>query len=165
MKILTLFANHIDRVNRWTGKVVCWLILPLMLSLCYEVIARYAFNAPTLWAYDTTYILYGSLFMLGAGYTLLVDQHVRIEAIYSAIPPKMGTIFEIIGYLIFFFPAIGALLYFGIDFAKESWIVTEQAKSLFAIPIYPFKTVLPVAAFLLLIQGIAKFAGCLVSLI
>lgn len=165
MKILTVLVNSIDHINRWTGRIVCWLILPLILVLSYEVVARYVFNAPTLWAYDTTYILYGSLFMLGAGYTLLVNQHVRIEVIYSAIPPKMRTILEIVGYLVFFFPAIGGLLYFGIDFARESWIVTEQARSLFAIPIYPFKTVLPVAAFLLLIQGIAKFANCLASLI
>lgn len=167
MKILMAFVNHIDRINRWTGKIACWLIIPLIFSLCYEIVARYVFNAPTLWAYDTTYILYGSLFMLGAGYTLLVNEHVRIEVLLSAIPQKrIRQIIEILGYLIFFFPAIGALLYFGIDFAKESWMVGERAKeSILAPPIYPFKTVLPVAAFLLLIQGIAKFARCLVSVI
>lgn len=166
MKILTVFVNHINRVNRWTGKIVCWFILPLVFSLCYEIVARYIFNSPTLWAYDSTYILYGSLFMLGAGYTLLVDEHVRIDIIHSVISPKMKAITEILGYLIFFFPAIGALFFFGINFAKESWILGERSKmSIFAPPIYPFKTVLPVAAFLLLIQGIAKFTDCLVFVI
>ena len=121
------------------------------------------FNAPTKWAYDVTYMLYGTLFLIGAAYTLLIDGHVRVDALRSAISPKTTTIIEILCYLIFFFPVIGGLVYFGAGFAQRSWVLAEQAKeSVWAPPIYPFKTVLPVAMFLLLIQGIGKFTRCLV---
>jgi TRAP-type mannitol/chloroaromatic compound transport system permease small subunit len=165
LRVLSAFVNAIDRFSKWQAAVVCWLIFALIFTLTFEITARYFFGSPTLWAYDFTYILYGCLFMLGAAYTLLVDQHVRIEFIHSAMPPRMRTIVEIIGYLIFFFPAIGALLYFGSEFAWESWVVDEHAKqSIWAPVIYPFKTVLPVGAFLLLLQGIAKFIRCVTSL-
>lgn len=165
MRLLIAFVNAIDRFSKRQAAVVCWLIFALIFTLTFEITARYFFGSPTLWAYDFTYIFYGCFFMLGAAYTLLVDQHVRIEFIHSAMPPRARTIVEIIGYLIFFFPAIGALLYFGIDFAWESWVVDEHAKqSIWAPPIYPFKTVLPVAAFLLFLQGMAKFIRCVASL-
>lgn len=128
MRVLTAFVNAIDRFSKWQAALVCWLIFGLIFTLTYEITARYFFGSPTVWAYDATYIFYGSLFMLGAAYTLLVDQHVRIEFIHSAMPPRARAIVEIIGYLIFFFPAIGALLYFGIEFAHEAWVVEEHAK-------------------------------------
>jgi TRAP-type mannitol/chloroaromatic compound transport system permease small subunit len=165
LRLLSAFVNAIDRFSKWQAAVVCWLIFALIFTLTYEITARYFFGSPTVWAYDFTYILYGSLFMLGAAYTLLVEQHVRIEFIHSAMPPRVRAIVEIIGYLIFFFPAIGALLYVGIDFALESWTLGEHAKqSIWAPPIYPFKTVLPVGAFLLFIQGMANFLRRVASL-
>jgi TRAP-type mannitol/chloroaromatic compound transport system permease small subunit len=165
MRFLHAFVNTIDRFSKWQGSVFCWLIFPLIFVLDYEITARYLFNAPTLWAYDLTYMTYGCLFMFGAAYTLLVDQHVRIEAIHQAISPKTRTIFEIIGYLVFFFPALIALLIFGSEFAWESWVMKEAAKgSIWGPPIYPFKAVLPAATLLLLLQGIAQFIRCVVSL-
>lgn len=165
MRVLSAFVNAVDRFSKCQATVVCWLIFALIFTLTYEITARYFFGSPTVWAYDFTYMLYGSLFMLGAAYTLLVDQHVRIEFIHYAMPPRMREIVEIIGYLIFFFPAIGALLYVGVDFALESWTLGEHAKqSIWAPPIYPFKTILPVGALLLFIQGMANFVRHVASL-
>ena len=166
MRTLAAIVKGIDFISKWTGNIVRWLTLLLIGGLCYEVFARYALNAPTRWAFDVTYMVFGTLFMLGAAYTLLVDEHVRVDIIHSMVSPKTRDIIEIIGYLIFFFPAIGLLLYSGAGYAWESWEMGERAKeSVFSPPIYPFKTVLPVAAFLLLIQGIAKFARCLINLV
>src|SRR5690554_1426218 len=73
----------IDAFSNAIGNVVCWLIIPLVGSLAYEVFARYLFSAPTIWAYDVSYMLYGSLFMLGAGYTLYRGGHIRTDMLYQ----------------------------------------------------------------------------------
>ena len=103
LRILGIFLGRIDSVSRWSGKITRWLVYPLIGALCYEVIARYVFNAPTKWAYDITYMLYGTLFMMGAAYTLLVDGHVRVDALRTGLSPKTKAILEIVCYLLFFF--------------------------------------------------------------
>ncbi len=154
-----------ERLSQWSAKIVYGLIFVLISALTYEITVRYFFGSPTVWAYDATYMLYGTFYMLGAAYTLMVEGHVRVDAIYSKMSSRRKLIVDIIGYLVFFFPSIGALLYFGIEFAWESWRLWEKAKeSIWAPPIYPFKTILPLATFLLLLQGIAKFIQCLNSL-
>lgn len=163
MNGLRVFTNFIARLSEWSGKIFMWLGLLLVLELTYDTVARYAFHAPTVWSFDISYMLYGSLFMLGAAYTLLVEEHIRIEVFYKDRSPKGQAIIDLIGYLVFFFPAIGALLYFGTGYALNSWEVWEHAKvSMWAPPIYPFKTVIPIATALLFIQGLGKFIRCLV---
>src|SRR5918997_6034844 len=81
-------VRALDRVNLWAGKLVAWLVIPMVLSLVYEVVARYLFNAPTTWAYDMTYMLYGAFFMLGAAYTLLKQGHIRTDSFYGQWSPR-----------------------------------------------------------------------------
>lgn len=148
----------IDRINAWVGKGVAWLVPLLILELVYDTAARYLFNAPTQWSYDISYMLYGTLFLAAAAYTLQKDKHVRIELVYDRLSPRGKAVIDCIGYLIFFFPPLLALVYFGTLFAWKSWVLLETGgESMWQPPIYPFKTVLPLASFLLLLQGLALF--------
>ena len=152
----------IDRINEWVGKAVSWLVPILILELVYDTVARYVFNAPTRWSYDISYMLYGTIFMLGAAHTLGAGRHVRIETLYGKMSLRSRALVDVIGYLVFFFPAIGACVYFGAIFALKSWNMMEMGgDSMWQPPIYPFKTVLPVAAVLLMLQGVAECIRCL----
>jgi TRAP-type mannitol/chloroaromatic compound transport system permease small subunit len=107
-------------------------------------------------------MLYGTAFMGAAAYTLLCDEHVRIELIYEKVSPKSRAIIDAIGYLVFFFPSVGALFYFGVEFALKSWRMLETSgESMWSPPIYPFKTIIPFAAFVLILQGVVQFCRCL----
>ena len=148
----------IDRINAWVGQGVAWLVPVLILELVYDTAARYLFNAPTQWSYDISYMLYGTIFLAAAGYTLQKDQHVRIELLYDRFSPRGKAAIDCIGYLLFFFPALTALVYYGGQFAWKSWVLLETSSaSMWQPPIYPFKAVLPVTALLLLMQGLALF--------
>ncbi len=96
----------IDAVSEWSGKLAAWMIIPMVGGVTYEVVARYAFNAPTAWAYDLTYMLYGSLFMLGAAYTLRKGGHIRTDFFYENFSIRTKGIIDASGYLFFFFPGI-----------------------------------------------------------
>lgn len=158
-------SKFIDRLSKWIGKGSGWLIALLIAELVYDTIARYVFNAPTAWSYDITYMLYGAAFMGGASYTLLLDEHVRIEIIYEKVSRRSRAVIDAIGYVIFFFPSMGALLYFGTDFTIKSWKLLETSgESMWSPPIYPFKTIIPITALLLILQGIVEFTRCLVSI-
>ena len=147
----------IDSISEWSGKICGWMIIPLVVGLTYEVIARYGFNAPTEWAYDVSYMLYGSLFMLGAAYTLQKGGHIRTDFFYDGFSPRTKGLIDSIGYLIFFFPGIILFLWAGWDEAHHSWQIREVSEATPWRPwIYPFKTVIPVSALLLLIQGASE---------
>lgn len=152
----------LDRISIWSGKAFAWLIIPMVLALVYEVGARYWFNAPTLWAYDMTYMLYGSHFMLGAAYTLAMQGHIRTDFFYRLWSVRwQGTVDSLL-YIFFFFPALGLWFWAGYDYAAISWERGEVAISSPWKPIlYPFKTVMPVTTVLLMLQGIAELAKCL----
>jgi TRAP-type mannitol/chloroaromatic compound transport system permease small subunit len=147
----------IDRITEWCGKIVAWLCFPLILALVYEVTARYALHAPTDWAYDVTYMLYGTIFMLAAAFTLLKKAHIRTDLFYSNWSPKTQGMVDTIMYLFFYFPGIIFFLVAGYDYAAHSWITGEHTSlSPWRPIIYPFKAVIPVTAVLLLIQGVSE---------
>jgi TRAP-type mannitol/chloroaromatic compound transport system permease small subunit len=152
----------IDEIAEWTGRIVLWLIIPLMAALTYEVISRYVFNAPTLWAYESSYMLCGMHYMLGAAYTLLKGKHVRCDFFYENFTERKQGIIDGLLYLLFFFPAM--ILFLGAVWGEVlyAWAIREASEmSAWRPPIYPFKTVAPVAAVLLIIQGISEFLKCL----
>lgn len=150
--------ERIDTFTSWCGTVVAWAIVPLFLGLTYEVIVRYGFDAPTEWAFDVTYMLYGSHFMLGAAYTLLMGGHIRTDMFYERYSPRTKGLVDAAGYLLFFFPAVLFLLVAGGDAALVSWRMLEKSEiSPWRPPIYPFKAVVPLAALLLLVQGVSEF--------
>ena len=148
----------IDTLSEWSGRVFAWLIVPLVLGLTYEVIARYGFDAPTIWAYDVGYMLYGSQFMLGAAYTLLRKGHIRTDFFYEKWSPQRQGLIDAALYLFLFFPGIFFFFLAGWDSASHSWMLRETSEaSPWRPPLYPFKAVMPVAAALLFIQGISEF--------
>ncbi len=153
LKIIRTF----DTIGNLSGKIFSWMILPLMGGLTYEVIARYAFNAPTLWAYDLSYMIYGSLFMLGAGYCLLNKGHIRCDFFYQKLPPRKQGLIDAICYLSLFFPGMIFFFIVGWESAYYSLSIREVSEaSPWRPPIYPFKMVIPISAVLLMLQGISE---------
>lgn len=152
------WIDKIDRVSDWSGKLLSYLVYPLVGCVAYEVIARYFFNAPTEWAYDITYMFYGAIFMLGAAYTLLKKGHIRTDVLYGKWSPQKQGKIDAILYLFLFFPGMVLYLIAGIDYAAHSWMTHEKAANSPWMPIiYPFKTVIPLTAAMLLIQGVSEF--------
>lgn len=147
----------LDNFAEICGKIFSWMTLPLVGGLVYEVIARYLFHAPTVWAYDLTYMLYGSIFMLGAAYTLLRKSHIRTDLLYRTFPARTQGIIDTVCYLFLFFPGMLFFLNAGVEYAAHSWAIGEKAASPWGVSISPFKTVIPIAALLLIIQGVSEF--------
>lgn len=155
----------IDTISDWCGRIVSWMIIPLVCGLTYEVIARYVFDAPTIWAYDLSYMLYGSHFMLGAGYTLLKKGHIRTDFFYDHWPVRRQATIDAVAYLFLFFPGIFFFLLASYESAAHSWAIGETSEASAWRPIiYPFKTVMPVTAVLLLFQGISEFLKSVIAI-
>jgi TRAP-type mannitol/chloroaromatic compound transport system permease small subunit len=154
LAIIRLIDTYVGQLS---GKIFMILIFPLIGGLTYEVIARYAFNAPTMWAYDVSYMLYGSHFMLGAVYCLYKGGHIRTDLFYEKYSVKWQGRVDAFLYLFFFFPGMIYFFLAGWEEALHSWDILEHSDtSPWRPPIYPFKTVVPVAAILLMIQGISE---------
>lgn len=148
----------IDSFNQSTGRMFAWLIIPLVLGLSYEVIARYGFDAPTIWAYDVGYMLYGGHFMLGAAYTLLKKGHIRTDFFYEAWSPRRQGMVDAFCYLFLFFPGLLFFLLASWDNAYHAFRIGETSEASPWRPIiWPFKMAMPVAAVLLMIQGVSEF--------
>jgi TRAP-type mannitol/chloroaromatic compound transport system permease small subunit len=145
----------IDRLNEWVGRTCGFAIVVLTGLTVLEVVMRRFFNRPTVWSHDIAIMFYGFHFMVNSGYTMLYKGHVSIDLIYSKLSLKGQIIFDIIGYSVFFFPFVVALLYQGTIYAMESWAMKEVGWGMFESPVYLYKTVIPVFAFLTLIQGFA----------
>jgi TRAP-type mannitol/chloroaromatic compound transport system permease small subunit len=146
-----------DNISLWSGKTIGWLVIPMMLALVYEVFARYFFNSPTIWAYDITFMLYGTHFMIGAAFTLLKKGHVRTEFIYQHLRPKWQGLIDSLFYLLCFFPGLIIFFFVAIKYAQKSWILNERMVSSTWMPlIYPLKTMIPIGIGLLIIQGISE---------
>jgi TRAP-type mannitol/chloroaromatic compound transport system permease small subunit len=147
----------IDAFSDWSGKTVAWMIVPLFLSLTYEGIMRYAFNAPTLWAYDVSYMLYGALFMLGAHYTLMRGAHIRTDMLWEKFSTRTKGRIDAVAYIFFFFPAMILLFYASVDEAWHAWKLGELSEQTAWRPLlWPFKAVVPLTALLLMIQGVSE---------
>jgi len=156
----------IETISEWSGKIVCWLVLIFTIVLGYEIVMRYVFNAPTKWAFDISYMLGGTYFWLGEGYTLLKKKHVRIDIFYRTFSRRKQALVDIFFSLIFFFPLWGVLLYKLIPYVYLSWVTDERSMQGYWMPIlYPFKTVMPVGVALLLLQGIAEMMRSILVLV
>ena len=151
----------IDGLSRVTGKTFAWLFLPLTYALVHEVVATKVFSRPTVWAFDVSYMLYGTIFMLGAAYTLAQDGHVRGDMLYRLWPPRVQATIDLTLYLLVFFPAMVAMLIAGWSYASYSYSIGERSlQSPFGPIIWPLKMVIPVTAFLLLLQGVSQVIKC-----
>lgn len=153
------FIKTLDSISIWSGKAFAWLVIPMVGALAYEVFARYFFDKPTLWAYDVTYMLYGTHFMIGAAYTLAMQGHIRTDFFYRVWPVRWQASVDCLLYIFLFFPTLILWFYAGFDFAATSWERGEVGISSPWKPIiYPFKTIMPVTTVLLMLQGLAELA-------
>jgi len=154
-------THTIDTVVMACGKAVAWLILPMVMSLVWEVTARYVFNAPTEWAYDMTFMLYGTFFMLGSAWTLQRGGHIRTDSFYSKWTKRTQARVDLVCYLVFFFPAIAILAWLGSEYFWKSFQQNERIVTSPWLPIvWPFKFVMPATAVLLLLQGVSECVKC-----
>lgn len=147
----------IDRFTDATGFIFALLAVPLVGAVTFEVVSRYVFHAPTTWAYDVTYMLYGTIFMLGAAYALHKGAHVRTDFFWEKFSTRTKGVIDSISYIVFFFPALAILGYIGLHEAIYAFNIGEESDQSPWRPIlWPFKAVIPLACLLLLIQGISE---------
>jgi TRAP-type mannitol/chloroaromatic compound transport system permease small subunit len=159
------FLYAIDGISTWTGKAAAWLIIGLMALVCVEVFKRYIMNMPTAWIFDASNMLYGSAFMLCGAYTLAQNGHVRGDFLYSSMRPRTQAGLDLALYILFFLSGIAALIYAGFGYAADSWHINEHSNvTAEGPPVYHFKAVIPLAGTLVMLQGIAEIARCLVCL-
>ncbi len=155
----------IDQFSYWSGKAFAWLIMALTLVVSVEVFKRYILNAPTAWIFDFNNMIYGTLFMMCGAYTLAQGGHVRADFVYGYLRPRTQAALDLTLYLLFFIPGILALFYAGYGFAADSWRIGEHSTvTADGPPVYHFKSVIPVAGLLVMFQGVAEIARCIVCL-
>ena len=148
---------NIDKFSKWIGNIVCWILMPLIFAMTYEVLARKLFLAPTIWAYDISRFLYGALFMLGAGYALSRGVHIRADFLYRNFKTKNQGLIDFWLYLLFYFPGLIIFLYMTIGFVGESIQRGERGMDTTWMPyMWPIKTCLLLGIIFLLIQGFSE---------
>jgi TRAP-type mannitol/chloroaromatic compound transport system permease small subunit len=154
-------VRFVDKLSMWVGHAFAWSILILTLGICYEVFVRYVLRAPTGWSYDVGYMMYGALFLMAGAYTLSRNGHVRGDVVYRLWPPRAQAAVDAVLYVIFFMPAALALIYSGWRFAAQSWRFKEVSVfSPAGVPVYPLKTLIPLAGVFLVLQGLAEIVRC-----
>lgn len=155
----------VDALSTAVGKTFGWCIFILTFSTSYEVFARYVFGAPTEWAFDASYMLYGTLFMMAGAYALSRNAHVRGDFIYRSWPPRRQAAMDLVLYFLFFFPAMLAFIYAGYQFGKLSWLMNEHSSASPNGPIvWPFKWLISVTGTLMVLQGVVEVIRCAICL-
>jgi TRAP-type mannitol/chloroaromatic compound transport system permease small subunit len=150
-------VRAIDKFSDTTGTWIAWLNVPLVVAVCYEVIARYAFNAPTIWSFDVTYMLYSAIFMLGAAYALHKGAHIRTDFFFERWSIRTQGMIDSIAYLVFFFPSLVMFLIVSWDETWYAFVINETSEQTPWRPIlWPFKAVIPLTCLLLMIQGVSE---------
>ena len=155
----------VDRLSTWIGQAFAWLIVALTLMISWEVFSRYVLSNPHAWAFDVMIMMYGTLFMMAGAYTLSKNGHVRGDVLYGFFPPRLQAGLDLVLYIAFFVPGVIALVWAGYRYAGESWAINEHSNiTADGPPIYPFKTVIPVAGAVLLLQGVVEIIRCAICL-
>jgi TRAP-type mannitol/chloroaromatic compound transport system permease small subunit len=162
MQKLLLF---VDKISTFVGHAFSWLIVLLTLHVSWEVFSRYVLDNPRAWAFDGMIMLYGTLFMMAGAYTLAKGGHVRGDVLYGFFEPRTQATIDLVLYFVFFLPGVIALTYAGYFYAAESWAINEHSNiTADGPPIYPFKTVIPLAGAFLLLQGVVEIIRCVICL-
>jgi TRAP-type mannitol/chloroaromatic compound transport system permease small subunit len=157
--------DFIDKIIEWTGRTGCVLIALLNFIVVFEVVLRYFFKSPTIFNFELTIMIYAFHFMITGAFALLHNSHVSIDIIHNMFSKKKKLILDLLGYLIFFFPFTLVIFYQGIKFSANSWMQLERSGSVWAPPLYPIKTVIPITMLLLLLQGSSIFAKKIIQLL
>ncbi|MCF7935980.1 MAG: TRAP transporter small permease subunit [Synergistales bacterium] len=150
----------IDIINEKIGKIFSLLILAMIAMLCYEVIMRYMFDSPTIWVHEISAHIFGMYAVLGGGFVLLHRDHIKSDVLYAQFSPRVQAIFDVITFP-FFFILMGIIFVEGFKMAATSISVGETTVSFLRSPVYPVKTCIPIAAFLMIMQGIPQFGRSL----
>ena len=155
----------VDKLSTFIGQAFSWLIVSLTFMISWEVFSRYVLDSPHPWAFDAMIMQYGSLFMMAGAYTLAKNGHVRGDVLYSFFMPRTQATIDLILFILFFIPGVFALTYAGTTYAAESWRILEHSSiTSDGPPIYPFKTVMPLAGGFLLLQGIVEILRCVICI-
>lgn len=155
----------VDRVSTFVGQAFSWFIVALTLLVTWEVFSRYVLGNPHSWSFDVMIMFYGTLFMMAGAYTLSKNGHVRGDVLYGFFSPRTQATIDLVLYIVFFIPGVIALTWAGYDYAAESWRINEHSNiTADGPPIYPFKTIIPVAGAFLLLQGIVEIIRCVICL-
>ncbi len=155
---------RVDRLSTLIGKVFAWTVVGLTVLITWEVFSRYVLNKPHAWVLDAQIMLYGTLFMTAGAYTLSKNGHVRGDVLYGFFRPRTQATLDLLLYGVFFLPGIVALTWAGWTFANDSLAIREQTFSADALPLYPFKFIIPIAGGTLLLQGVVEIIRCLMCL-
>jgi TRAP-type mannitol/chloroaromatic compound transport system permease small subunit len=162
MQKLLLF---VDKISTWVGQAFSFLIVALTLHISWEVYSRYVLDNPRAWAFDVMIMMYGTLFMMAGAYTLAKNGHVRGDVIYGFFSPRAQAAVDLTLYIVFFLPGVVALVWAGYTYAAESWAINEHSNiTSEGPPVYPFKTVIPLAGAFVLVQGIVEIIRCIICL-
>jgi len=159
----TLF--FVDKISTWVGQAFSFFIIALTLHVSWEVFSRYVLDNPRAWAFDVMIMFYGTLFMMAGAYTLAKNGHVRGDVIYGFFSPRAQAAVDLTLYIVFFIPGVVALVWAGYTYAAESWAINEHSNiTSEGPPVYPFKTVIPLAGAFVLMQGIVEIIRCIICL-
>ena len=162
MQKLLLF---VDKMSTWVGHAFSFLIVGLTLLVSWEVFSRYALDNPHAWAFDAMTMLYGTLFMMAGAYTMAKNGHVRGDVLYGFFTPWAQATVDLTLYIVFFLPGVIALTWAGYTYAAESWAINEHSSiTAGGPPVYPFKTIIPLAGAFILVQGIVEIIRCVICL-
>ena len=154
-------VGSIDIFSNWVGKLTCLLLIPVIISMVYEVVARKLFIAPTDWAYDTSRMFCGAMFMLGAGYALMRGVHIRADFLFRNWSPVNQARVDTILYLLFYFPAMLFFFWLSAEYTYKAWVTWERTMdTALMAPLAPARTAMPLGAFFLLLQGFAELLRC-----
>ena len=164
MEKLKSILKLIDTVSEYQGRIVSVLIFPVIFIVLFEVISRYAFNAPTIWGHELSSHIIGTFVILGGAYALYLKSHVNVDVLYAKLSPRKRAILDLVSWC-FFYLFIGIMLYEGVELAVRAWTIVERSQTPFAIPTYPLKTIIPIGAFFILLQGLAKTARDVVMVV
>jgi TRAP-type mannitol/chloroaromatic compound transport system permease small subunit len=150
------FLKAVDRINEQTGKTVSYLVIILTAVVLYEIFVRYLLNSPTIWAHETSQMIYGAYVILLGGHVLHRRGHVNVDILYNRFTPRTRAVIDLFTWLLFFY-FCGLILVKGWEMAWDSFLVRETEPTSFAPPVYPIKMMIPLGALLILLQGLAKF--------
>ena len=152
-------VRAIDRFAQWCGVAVAWLFVPLVVAVVWEVVARYVFDAPTPWSYDVTYMLYGTIFMLGAAYALRIGAHIRTDFLWEKWSVRTRGVIDTVAYVLFFFPGLALFTWVAWDEAWYAYLINETSEQTPWRPLlWPLKATVPLAGLMLLVQGVSELA-------
>ena len=162
MQKLFLF---VDKLSTWVGQAFSWLVVALTIIISWEVFSRYFLDHPHSWVFDAMIMMYGAMFMMAGAYTLSKNGHVRGDVLYSFFTPRTQAGVDLILYIVFFIPGVVALVWAGYIYAGESWAIKEHSSiTADGPPLYHFKTIIPLAGAMLLLQGFVEIIRCIVCL-